>query len=421
MKQKLVTIVLTLIAILSPLVIIPTSVYGDVYLIKAIPILIGGLLLSILILVNYKKLKIDEMDICILVFFALVFISACLCPDKKYAIIGEKIRYEGMLMFATYVCIYMAAKKFFEYKNINTFLNIMFYVSLIAGILGILQNYINIPKLFPIFNKGICSTFGNSNFFGSFISIVLPISIAGFILKDNKKCFILSIILFFDLISSGTRSAWVAFAFIALFGLVYLIKQKNKAYWKNTGILLICFIIITAYLFSGISPSKTMKKFNSIIDDVKTFSEEGFADKLGSTRIEIWKMTLKLIEKKPFFGCGPDNLRMGLINNCYNEFTIYLVTHNGIVDKAHNEYLQIAATIGVPALIVYLFFIYLILSSKIKLVFKDKICFIFVIAITSYLIQAFFNISTVGIAPLFWMLLGFADNEYIKDSLNKIL
>ena len=421
MKQKLITIVLTIVAVVAPLIVVPSFIHSDMYKVKSIPILICGLLLLILILVNYKKLKIEEKDVCILLFFMLIFISTYLCPDKKIALIGETIRYEGMLMFATYVCIYIASKKLFEYKNINVFLNIMFYVSLVAGILGILQNYFDFPKLFPLFHKGINSTFGNSNFFGSFISIILPISITGFIIKSNKKCFILSNIMFFDMIASGTRSAWVAFAAVAIIGFIYLLTQKNKTYWKNTGILLACFTIITIYLFSGISHSKTKTKFDSLKNDITTFSKEGFSNKLGSNRMEIWKMTLKVIEKQPFFGCGPDNLRRGLINNCYDDFYIYLVTHRGVVDKAHNEYLQIAATIGVPALIVYLFFLYLILLPKIKCMFKNKTCFIFTIAIISYLVQAFFNISTIGVAPLFWMLLGFADNEYINETLEKNL
>lgn len=421
MKQKLITIVLTLIAILAPIVIVPSFIHGDMYKVKSIPILIGGLLLLILILVNYKKLEIEEKDTYILLFFILVFISTILCSDIKIALIGEIIRFEGMLMFATYTCIYIASKKFFEYKNINIFLNIMFYVSLAIGLLGIAQNYFNFPKLYPIFNRGISGTFGNSNFFGSFISIILPITIAGFILKSNKKCFILSNVMYFDMISSGTRSAWVAFASVAIIGFIYLVKQKNKTYWKRTGILLICFVIITAYLFSGISHSSTKRKFDSVKNDITTFSKEGLSNNLGSNRMEIWKMTLKLIAQKPIFGCGPDNLRMGLVDNCNDEFISYLINHKGVVDKAHNEYLQIGATIGMPALAVYLIFIGLILLPKMKCMFKSKTCFIFAITIISYLVQAFFNISTIGVAPLFWMLLGLADNEHINETLDKKL
>lgn len=419
MKQKTITIILTIIAVFVPMLIVPTKIFTGTYsyLLKNIIMLSGGLLLLIFMLVNYKKLEIDFKDALAILFMSLVFVSTCLSENKDNSILGEKTRCEGMLMFASYICVYIASKKFFKYKNNKMFLNIMFYSSMIIGVLGIAQNYMSFNKLYPIFGKNIAGTFGNSNFFGSYISIILPISITIFILNADKKSFILSLVMFFDLISSGTRSAWVAFLVVAFLGFIYLIKQKNKLYWKRTGILLICFIAICVYLFSGISKSITKRKYNSVINDIKTFSEEGLSDNLGSGRMEIWKMTIKLIGKNPIFGCGTDNLRHGLMKDCQDEFLKFAYRTKTIPDKAHNEYLHIAATLGIPALIIYLMFVGMILFPKMKDMFKYKTMLIISITIISYLVQAFFNISTIGVAPLFWMILGLSDNE---DFVNKI-
>lgn len=421
MKQKLITLVLTLIAVLVPILIVPTKIFTNVYsyYLKNIVMLVGGLLLLILILANYKKLEIDLKDGLILIFMELVFISTCLSDDKKVSLLGEYTRYEGMLMFASYICIYIAAKKFFMYKDNVKFLNIMFYSSMIIGILGIVQNYISYKDLYPIFGKGIAGTFGNSNFFGTFISMVLPISISIFIFSANKKSFILSLVMFFNMISSGTRSTWVAFIAVAFLGFIYLLKQKNKTYWKRTGLLLLCFIAIFGYLFSGLSKSATRRKINSIAKDISIFSKEGISDNLGSSRMEIWKMTIKLIGKNPFFGCGTDNLRNGLAKDCPEDFLAFVKRTKTIPDKAHNEYLQIAATIGIPALITYLIYICLILLPKMKYMLKDKLMFTISITIISYLVQAFFNISTIGVAPLFWMILGLCDNETFTNQIKE--
>lgn len=428
MKQKLITIILTLIAVLVPLLIIPN---GDNYnILKLILLLTTGLALLILLLASYKTLTIDKKDIIILIFLGLVFFSTFLSSNIKVSIIGANNRYEGLLMFITYICIYLGAKKYFKYEKISTFLNIMFYVSIIIGILGIAQKYISYMPLYPIFNKGICSTFGNSNFFGSFISIVLPIASATFILKGSKKGFILSLIMFFNMISSGTRSAWVAFLAVGLLGLIYLIKQRNKKYFIRAIILLIFFSIIGIYLFDGFGfVSKTVVnsdlnttnspsiKVEQIKNDIKAAKVAGISDEMGSQRILIWKLTLGVIAKKTFLGCGPDNLWRGLVENCTEETLHYAQKNHIGIDKAHNEYLQIAATLGIPALICYLIFIVLILIPKIKLAINNKIYFIICLAIISYLVQAFFNISTIGVAPLFWMLLGLSDN---MDFINKL-
>ena len=82
-----------------------------------------------------------------------------------------------------------------------------------------------------------------------------------------------------------------------------------------------------------------------------------------------------------------------------------------MVDKAHNEYLQIAITIGTPALLVYLlllFKVYRRAVQALKVANKQQKLIIFTLlaVITGYLVQAIFNISVVSVAPILWMLLG---------------
>ena len=98
-------------------------------------------------------------------------------------------------MFVTYICIYLSSKKYFKYRKTTLFFNIMFYVSIIIGILGVLQRHINYSNLNPIFNKNICSTFGHSNFFGSYM--VMQTLLVGYMyLYNQKKLYLLIYILF---------------------------------------------------------------------------------------------------------------------------------------------------------------------------------------------------------------------------------
>lgn len=115
-------------------------------------------------------------------------------------------------------------------------------------------------------------------------------------------------------------------------------------------------------------------------------------------------------------GVGPDNLKNGIVKNVTDESFEYVKAHNAIPDKAHNEYLQIAVTLGIPALIAYLIFLGMIIIPNLKYIFKQKYIFILLSIIGSYLVQAFFNISTIGIAPLFWLTLGIIDNRNIIEN-----
>ncbi len=106
-------------------------------------------------------------------------------------------------------------------------------------------------------------------------------------------------------------------------------------------------------------------------------------------------------------------MKNGIVKNVTDESFEYIKSHNAIPDKAHNEYLQIAVTLGIPALMVYVIFLGMIIFPNFKYIFKQKYRFILLSIIGSYLVQAFFNISTIGIAPLFWFVLGIIDNKNI--------
>lgn len=311
MKQKIITLILKLIVIFVPLLIVISKFSSNYNILKFIVLVITGTLLLILLFVNYKTLTIDKKDIIILVFIGIVFISTFLSSNIKKSIFGEENRYEGLLMFAIYICIYLTSKKYFRCEKVINFLNVMFYISMGIGILGIAQNYIDYEPLYPLFSKGMCSTFGNSNFFGSFISIVLPIVISIFILKGNKKGLMLSLVMFFNMIASGTRSAWVAFVIVGLLTLIYLIKQKNKTYLKRTGIIITCFTIICVYLLGGFVPNNSnnfLIKIGQIKKDLVKLKNDGVSGEMGSGRIYIWNLSFKLMIKEPVFGCGPDNI-----------------------------------------------------------------------------------------------------------------
>ena len=418
MKNKIITTILTILIIALPIAIMPGKTTYNIP--KVWTLLIGGAILLILLLVNYKKLKLDKKDYVILVFAILIFISTMISSSVKTSIIGEKNRYEGMLAFYTYILIYFCAKKFLKYKDNKTLLNVLYGVYISISILGILQYYIKLPTndLYPIFNKGACGTFGNTNFMGSFISMGIPIFIITYIIKGDKISFITSLLVFFCLIACIARSGWVAFGIFSIILLIYLIKNKNKNFFKRIVILVVCFIMIFMLLYL---PEKSIvkQKINQVKNDVTIAKTKGLNDKLGSSRIQVWKIVIELIEKYPIFGVGTDNLKKGIADNLTETSINFILRAKVSIDKAHNEYLHIAVTLGIPALVIYLTFLCMIVFPKLKNILKQEKTFINLSVIISYLAQAFFNISTIGVAPLFWLALGLLDNQNFKNRINE--
>ena len=227
-----------------------------------------------------------------------------------------------------------------------------------------------------------------------------------------------------------TRSAWLGLASAAILGFIYIVKNFNMDIFKRTIHIAIGFIAI--FIFILIPPSfisnfisentylnSLSGRFDLMSEDFKNiFGDATEQEKAsaGAGRMGIWVMTLKSIAQEPFLGTGPDTLKDALIHNATKDVLIRLEQTRNVVDKAHNEYLQIAATIGIPALIIYLSFLMQILFKD-KNIFKNNSTFILILPIVSYLTQAFFNISTIGVTPVFWLLLGLIQNEKFKKNI----
>ena len=296
MKDKLINIVLIMQIVITAIAIIPDK--NQYNILKVWILLACGALLLILLLTNYKKLKLDKKDYAILGFGFLIFLSTIQACKPLTALLGEDNRYEGMLALYTYILVYMCAKKFLKYKK-KTLLRIFQALYMVIGILGIVQNYILYPtsRLIPILNKGVCGTFGNTNFMGNFASIGLPLFIITYILDNDKLSLSATAVTFFCLLACNARSGWVAFIAFDIVLIIYLAKNFKKEYIKRIIILIFAFIIIFTMLYTQ-EHSFLKMKINTAKYDIAMMKDSGMASgKLGSGRIAIWRIVIDVIRK----------------------------------------------------------------------------------------------------------------------------
>ena len=112
------------------------------------------------------------------------------------------------------------------------------------------------------------------------------------------------------------------------------------------------------------------------------------------------------------FGYGIENLQSAFVG-VHSDDMIRQFGKVLPVDKAHNEYLHIMATSGVPSLFTYAIFLYFVLKKGFALSHQDSRYNMFMISIVAYLVQAFFNISVVSVAYIFWIFLGVISNPAV--------
>ncbi len=361
----------------------------------------------------FSKTKTNLLDLVVAIYALLIVLSTVTSRYFPFPIIyGAVGRFEGAITLYLYIVLFYLTYKFFDWNE--RFLPYLATSTIIVSAVGIVQAilYYALGRT-DIHVYMAFSSFGNPNFFSSYLSMFLPIYMLVFLKKGNPFYLITSIITFGALVCTRTLGGYITFAIYFAIILIYAITQKFKS--KNICLLVLSFILMFAVLNvctqnTYIGEAISLKK--------ETKNIENDRDSFGSGRGFIYKVSLDIIKQYPLLGVGPDSLGAYFVEHIYLKPDY---TSNHIFDKAHCEYLHIAVCTGIPSLICYITIIAIIGITIWKKYLKDKsnlTIFAVGLSILSYLIQAAGNISVTHVAPIFWIILGIGYGMCKKETKN---
>lgn len=388
-----------------------------------------------------KKTKIRLEHKISLGFLFTICIAAIFSRYPDTVILGSIERREGLAMFFVYIILFIAATSFLEVKEKYI------YLILSAGSLMSLYTIIQMFGIDPIqkylYGRIVTqttsiATIGNSNFVSTYLCMFVFIAMGLYIFKKKKVYLGFSTILFLGLLAAKTRGGWVTFAIVSMALLVLIIKRKEclKRAVLMFGVFIVSFFLLNVLSGNQItdraklsnifkseekqiegnseelileSSSEEKSKEFSEVAEKEEVSEGKDVELIGSasSRVHILEVAFKVFKNKPLIGQGPDTLGLTIKEDYNEDFKIHAEKYNEGMDKAHNEYLEYAASGGIFTLITYLALVLIIVYKLLKKIKSDKVKIIF-LAVIAYLIQAFVNISVIMVAPLFWILLGYA-------------
>ncbi len=241
--------------------------------------------------------KMSKIIISLLLFtMLLTAFSSIFALSKDLALWGAPDRYEGLWVQLTYFLITIYILVFLKNTDLKAHINkAILFLSAIISILGIsqmqgnnllfkepLNSFINIfsnanVKVAQGLNdpsQMMSITFGNSNYVGSYVALVLPLLIAMVCDKKNNKTIktlaaLLSIITIIILFSSRSQAGLVglAAAFI-LFVIVNIgLLKRNKK--KTLAITIGIFVLLLAGFFSLSEGNKWL--IRNLGDDARAF------------------------------------------------------------------------------------------------------------------------------------------------------
>lgn len=407
-----VTVILALSVI--PAVFVPLGGTTDhFYLPKVAAMIILALSFLAVLAINKIRFKDivqkDRINISLFIYFILLAASVYAAENKVFAIIGVPGRWEGLVTITLYMFLFITARLYLVPDE--GLFKIILVTAIIVSIYGILQtmNFDPFPRdvLRENWSKRAFSTMGNPNFLGSYIVLIIPTSIYFYIINKNITGLTAYAILFYCLLSTGTRGAWLGtIASIMAFAAIhYMYFRYSKGEFTRYIILLVITILLLA-LYNFNTEGAFIDRFLSIKRDADEFLTKGDrADYSGANRGFIWKRVAELIKKRPLAGYGIENLGEAF-KKYYTKDMIELWNEVRYLDKAHNEYLHIAVTSGIPSLLVYLTFISQIILKGLFRLKNCKTALLILSSVIGYMTAAFFNISVVSVAYVYWIFLG---------------
>jgi putative inorganic carbon (HCO3(-)) transporter len=403
--KKWIDRILWLTIILVPIAILPFGVNDIFDAIKG-PILVVSGISIFTLLILAKKFEKSIITWLLISYLLLVLLSSIFAHDPLLAFAGATNyggRFEGFSTISIYVILFYASRNYLIVTK-PKLIRALGFLSIVS-VYSLVQYYQFDPLvIYKNYRPMIFSTIGNQNFLGSLMVMLCSLSF-GLSVYYKKWYYFLFLILFFSaLLASQTRGCWIAFG-VVIIGYVTLVIIFDKT--KFLGLLLALIVMVGAAFTLNFTKKNTLsKRTKSISTEIKMKDEYG-----GSGRLKIWEITWGVIKGHPVLGTGPENLKPVLKAEYKKELNAYYRMKGVTIDKAHNEYLHMAAVTGIPSLLIYLFLIVLIFWRNIPLMLKDKSKIIVGLAVIGYLIQAFSNISVIAVAPIFWIILGFFSSK----------
>lgn len=362
-----------------------------------------------------KKIKINYIDIIIYMLIFLGFVSTTFALDFEKSFFGAPNRYEGLLTILSYYFLMLNTKYITNQKYKNNIIKVFIGLGIFQSIYGILQVYtssifIRHYPFMPYMAMGLCS---NPNFYASYM-LMQVLLVSSLYIQNNKIIYLFLTILFgINLYIAQSTGPFLALIITFIFMIIYFRK-------KIKNIIIVILVLSLTFYLTGITSEKAQKRIynmdvqtsynisSDIVNTVNVLKEndEQALETIGSGRIYVWKRSLPLFKKYGLVGAGLDNFEKA-----------YPQVGEVRYDKAHNVYLQIGITNGIPALLLYLSLCFIIFIKGFK--YKDTLNKAIYIAFIGYSIQAFANISVIEVAPYFFIFMGLiAANE---NSINETI
>ena len=318
----------------------------NIFLKVMVSILAGGILIDLLSKKSATFPLSDRARNFILLFLGIIGLSTFMSLRPEISFFGTYFRQGGVLNLLNYAVLFFVGLFYFdptfnlESDRETHFFKTIFWSGILISIYAVLQKFgldFYDHSITDIFSGRSFSTLGNPTSLGT--TLLFSLGAATYLFTCEKKRWIYSggfLVIFSAIVFSQSRGALLAILICA--GLLLL---KHFHANKKALIALVTTGLFALVLFAAVFSSNTRSL---------------------SSRFTIWASSVEILKEYPILGVGLENFSYVFEAHVQPEFFQY-EDYRNLVDRPHNECLEVWIHLGLPGLVLYLAYVLYLLKS----------------------------------------------------------
>jgi O-antigen ligase len=251
----------------------------------------------------------------------------------------------------------------------------------------------------PRFGGRIYGPYVNHNHYAGLMEMLFPIPLVIFLSPRVRPAHKAMAALAAAMMAStiflcGSRGGMVAFAVQMAVLAAVLIRRRKR----DKTLTLVAFFIVALAVLTWVGGTELVDRVSSISIDART-------ELSGGLRVSIDRDCLKMFAQRPLLGWG-----LGVFPEVYPQFRSFY--SNFVIDKAHNDYLQLLVETGATGFAVMVWFLLSVYRAAIRRVrtwpadLNSEVALAALLGVTGILVHSSvdFNLQIPANAALFFVL-----------------
>lgn len=256
------------------------------------------------------------------------------------------------------------------------------------------------------------STSGNPNFLGAYMVLLMPLAAAAALSARRTAtlvcCSFAAGVIYLAVLCTYSRSAWVALAgAVLLFGALLVIQLRNVRMGRVLALAGVLAGITIAFLIPG-GPLAPRAEYINPVARARSVLE--LQSSGVRARPYLWTHAVTLLAKRPILGYGPETLALVFPQDWNAEKQALFGEFPLTIDKAHNDTLDLAMSVGVLGVLAF----WSVLGLSLRRGWRAAgaggphalLASALTVGIAAYWFDLQFHFSVVSVAPVFWSALG---------------